>query len=59
MSTVRNNTRRQSMNMGPLENRAAVTMRRNKKTTQILLIIAACFGVSWLPYHIYTIGELL
>ena len=24
---------------------------------QILLIIAAAFGVHWLPFHIYTIGE--
>jgi len=37
--------------------RAEVTMRRNKKTTQILLIIAAAFGVHWLPFHIYTIGN--
>jgi len=37
--------------------RAEVTMRRNKKTTQILLIIAAAFGVHWLPFHIYTIGK--
>ena len=38
-------------------NRAEVTIRKNKKTTQILLIIAGMFGIHWLPYHIYTIGK--
>ena len=38
-------------------NRADVTIRKNRKTTQILLIIALMFGAHWLPYHIYTIGE--
>ena len=33
------------------------TMRRNKKTTQILLIIALCFGISWLPYHCFMISK--
>ena len=37
-------------------NRAEVTMRRSKKTTQILLIIAGLFGIHWLPFHILTIG---
>ena len=39
-------------------NRAEVTIRKNKKTTQILLIIAGMFGIHWLPYHIYTIGKV-
>jgi len=38
--------------------RAAVTMNKNKKTTQILLIIAGAFGVCWMPYHLFMIGEL-
>ena len=38
-------------------NRADVTIRKSRKTTQILLIIALMFGAHWLPYHIYTIGE--
>lgn len=33
------------------------TIRRNKKTTQILLIIAICFGISWLPYHCFMISK--
>lgn len=33
-----------------------VTIRKNKKTTQILVIIAMTFGIQWLPFHIYTIG---
>ena len=37
-------------------NRAEVTVRRSKKTTQILLIIAGLFGIHWLPFHILTIG---
>ena len=37
--------------------RADVTIKKNRKTTQILLIIALMFGAHWLPYHIYTIGE--
>jgi len=38
-------------------NRADVTIKKNRKTTQILLIIALMFGAHWLPYHIYTIGS--
>lgn len=37
--------------------REEVTIRKNRKTTQILLIIAGMFGIHWLPYHIYTIGK--
>lgn len=37
--------------------RSEVTMKRNRKTTKILLIIAAAFGLHWLPYHLYTIGK--
>ena len=55
MSMTRTTTQRK-YSLRPIESRAEVTMKRNKKTTQILLIIAACFGVSWLPYHAYTIG---
>lgn len=37
--------------------RAEVTINRNKKTTQILLIIAGTFAVCWLPYHLFMIGK--
>ena len=49
--------RTQSANSLRHSNRAEVTIRRNRKTTQILLIIAAMFGVHWLPYHMYTISK--
>ena len=48
--------RTQSVSSFRNSNRAEVTIRKNKKTTQILLIIAGMFGIHWLPYHIYTIG---
>ena len=37
--------------------RGMSTMRKNRKTTQILLIIALCFAIAWLPYHIFMIRE--
>ncbi len=37
------------------EFRTRSTMNRNRKTTQILLIIAGCFAISWLPYHTFMI----
>ena len=49
--------RTQSVSSFRNSNRAEVTIRKNKKTTQILLIIAGMFGIHWLPYHIYTIGN--
>ena len=52
IKTVRQRTQAPSFRLEP---RRELT-KRNKKTTKILLTIAAAFGIHWLPYHIYTIG---
>lgn len=38
--------------------RAELTIQKNRKTTSILMIIAMVFGITWLPYHVFIIGEL-